>query len=65
MAEGGFTMVVHALFIGAALYIIMKYGLHNSEQVAQDRCTFYGGVVLLYMVMFGHGAPTRINSNLF
>jgi hypothetical protein len=65
MAESGFTMLTHALFIGAVLYCIMKYGLHMSEQVAQDRCAFYGGIVLLYMVMFGHGAPTRINSNLF
>lgn len=65
MSESGFTMLVHAVIIGAVLYAIMKYGLHMSDQVAQDRSAFYGSIALLYMVMFGHGAPTRINSNLF
>jgi hypothetical protein len=65
MSESGFSMTVHALFIGAILYAIMKYCLRTPENVAQDRCAFYGGLALIYMVMFGHGAPTRVNSNLF
>ena len=65
MSEGGFTMLAHAIIIGAVLYVVMKYGLRMPDQVAQDRSTFYGSIVILYMVMFGHGAPTRINSNLF
>ncbi len=65
MSESGFSMTVHALFIGAILYGIMKYGMRTPENVAQDRSAFYGGLALIYMVMFGHGAPTRVNSNLF
>jgi hypothetical protein len=65
MAESGFNMVVHALIAFAVLYAIMKYGFHQSESVAQDRSAFFSGIILLYMVMFGHGAPTRINPNLF
>lgn len=65
MAESGFTMIVHALIAFAVLYAIMKYGLHQSESVAQDRSALFSGIILVYMVMFGHGAPTRVNPNLF
>jgi hypothetical protein len=65
MAESGLNMIVHALIAFAVLYAIMKYGLHQSEAVAQDRSAFFSGIILLYMVMFGHGAPTRVNPNLF
>jgi hypothetical protein len=64
MYESGFTMLVHAIVIGAFLYVVMKYGMHTSDPVSQDRSVFYGCIALLYMVMFGHGAPTRINPNL-
>jgi len=65
MAESGFTMIVHALIAFAVLYAIMKYGLRQPESVAQDRSAFFSGIILVYMVMFGHGAPTRVNPNLF
>ncbi len=33
--------------------------------VAENRSILFGSFVLMYMILFGHGLPTSINSNLF
>lgn len=57
-------MVVHSVIITVILYIIMKYLLKQSEPKAMDRSILLGAVVLIYMVLFGHGMPTSINKNI-
>jgi hypothetical protein len=64
MAERGFTMFIHAAFIGAVLYFSMVYLLKQSPEVAEDRSILLAAFILVYMVMFGHGAPTHINKNV-
>jgi hypothetical protein len=63
--ESGFTMFVHASIITAILYIIMKFLLKQTESKAQDRSFLIGAIVLIYMILFGHKLPGRINSNIF
>jgi hypothetical protein len=63
--EGGFTMFIHSAIITIVLYIIMKYILKQSESKAQDRSILLGAIVLIYMILFGHGLPTHINGNIF
>jgi len=63
--ESGFTMFIHSAIITVVLYIIMKYILKQSETKAQDRSFLIGAVVLIYMILFGHGLPTHINGNIF
>ena len=64
MHEGGLIMVLHSILIGFVLYIIMLYILKQPTHVAEDRSVFLGAIVLLYMVLFGHGLPKKVNSKL-
>jgi len=63
--EGGFIMVGHMLIIILVLYLLMRFVLGQSQRVAEDRSVFLGGIALVYMVLYGHGMPTRVNPLLF
>ena len=58
-------MFIHSAIITIVVYIIMKYILKQSESKAQDRSILLGAIVLIYMILFGHGLPTHINGNIF
>jgi hypothetical protein len=62
--ESGLTMLMHSVVIGLVLYIIMAYVLKQKQEVAVDRALVISGLVLSYMVAFGHGLPTTLNKNL-
>ena len=62
--ESGFTMFIHSVIITVILYVIMKFIWKQSEMVAQDRSILIGALTLVYMILFGHSLPTRINSNI-
>jgi len=63
--ESGLTMLFHSIIIGFILYIFMIYVLGQSQIVAENRSIIIAAFVLIYMIMFGHGLPTKINKNLF
>ena len=62
--ESGFSMVIHSAIITAILYIIMVFLFKQSSSKAQDRSILIGAIILIYMILFGHGMPGRINSNI-
>jgi len=62
--ESGLTMLMHSVIIGFVLYFVMVYGLKQSKLVAENRSILLAAVVLIYMILFGHGMPGRINGNL-
>ena len=64
MAERGLTMVLHSVLIGAILYAIMTFVLRQSAAVAENRSILIAAAVLIYMIVFGHGLPSRMNSQL-
>ena len=63
--ERGLMMVLHALIIGVLLYVFMVYVLGQSPIVAENRSVFIAALVMLYMILFGHGLPTTVNKQLF
>ena len=63
--ESGLTMVLHSVIIGILLYLIMIYILQQKQVVAENRSIVLASLVLIYMILFGHGMPTSINKNLF
>jgi len=65
MDERALIMVLHSLIIGILLYIFMVYGLKQNYVVAETRSVFIGGLVLIYMVLFGHKLPRKVNKLLF
>ncbi len=62
--ESGLTMLLHSVIIGIVLYFLMIFGLGQDSNVAENRSILIGSVVLIYMILFGHGLPTKINRDL-
>jgi hypothetical protein len=63
--ESGRMMLLHSLIIGIVLYLLMVYALGQKQIVAENRSIVLGALVLIYMVVFGHGLPTSMNKDLF
>ena len=58
-------MLVHSVIIGIILYIVMVFGLKQKPVVAENISILFAALVLIYMILFGHGIPKSINKNLF
>jgi len=57
--------LLHSAITGILLYLFMIYILGQSPSVAENRSILFGAVILIYMILFGHGLPTSINKKLF
>ena len=62
--ESGSMMLLHSVIIGAFLYFFMIIVLGQAQPVAENRSIVIASVVLIYMIVFGHGLPISINKNL-
>jgi len=58
-------MVLHSAFISVIVYIVMVYVLKKNYMIAETISVFLGGIALIYMLMFGHSLPRKINKMLF
>lgn len=58
-------MILHAIIIGVISYLIMYFALGQNYTVAMNRTIILTCIVLIYMVLFGHGLPKKINPGLF
>lgn len=56
-------MLLHSILFGIFIYIFMIY-LGQSKVMAENRSILISALVLVYMILFGHGLPTSINKNL-
>ena len=63
--ENGRMMLLHSVIIGILLYLFMIYILGQRQSVAENRSILLASLILIYMILFGHGLPTSINKNLF
>ena len=63
--ERPLVMVLHSAFIAFLFYIVMVYGFKQNYMIAETRSVFIGGIVLIYMLMYGHSLPRKINKMLF
>ena len=57
-------MLFHSVIIGIILYVIMRFVLKQENMVAEDRSILLAAIVLIYMILFGHGLPGSINRNI-
>lgn len=62
--EGPLTMILHGSIIAFVLFFVMRYILGQSNNKALTRSVLLGCLSAVYMIMFGHRLPTRLNSNL-
>jgi len=65
MGERGIMHLLHSAVIGVVLYLILLYVVKQSPSKAENMSVLVGGLALVYMVLFGHGLPTKINANLY
>jgi hypothetical protein len=63
--ENGRMMVLHSVIIGVLLYLFMIFILGQNQVVAENRSILLASLILVYMILFGHGLPTSINKKLF
>lgn len=63
--ETGLIMLMHSVIIGILLYLIMIYLLGQRQVVAENRSILLAALILMYMIIFGHGMPNSINKDLF
>ena len=59
--ERGLSMLLHSVIIGIILYIVMIFGLGQKSNVAENRSILIASFVLIYMILFGHGLPLKLN----
>ena len=57
-------MILHSLIIGVLLYGVMVFLLGQKQVVAENRSILLAALILVYMIVFGHGLPTSVNRNL-
>jgi hypothetical protein len=62
--ERGLMMLLHSIIIGFILYFIMVFLLKQDKSVAENRSILLSSVVLIYMILFGHGLPVKLNKTL-
>jgi hypothetical protein len=42
----------------------MFFVLGQNQVIAENRSILLAAIILVYMILFGHGLPTSINKNL-
>jgi len=62
--ERGLMMLLHSCIIGLILSILMVFVFKQNEMVAEKRSILITAVILIYMILFGHGIPDKLNKNL-
>ena len=59
--EGPLMHFFHSFGIAVILYMLMRFGLRQSQTMALNRSILIGAIALIYMILFGHGLPTHVN----
>jgi len=57
-------MLLHSIIIGLILYIVMVFVFKQNDKVAENRSILIAAVILIYMIIFGHSIPNKINGDL-
>ena len=62
--ERGIMMFFHGVVIAFVLYLVMVFLLKQNCAVAENRSILIGAVIVIYMILFGHGLPGALNRNI-
>ena len=62
--EGGLTMLWHSIIISLIFYVIFKYLVKTSYSKSVNRSLLIGSISLIYMILFGHKLPIKLNKNI-
>jgi len=64
MQERGSMMLLHSIIIGVIAYGVMIL-LKQPVKIAENRSILLAAIILIYMIVFGHGLPTSVNPDIF
>ena len=53
--------LLHASILAIILFVIMRFILGQTQTISLNRSILIGALAVIYMILFGHGLPTRIN----
>jgi len=59
--EDHWMMMLHSVIIGILVFLFMIFILGQQNKVAERRSILIASVVLIYMILFGHGLPMKLN----
>jgi len=59
--EEHWMMVLHSILIGVVAFTVMIFGLKQHYFVAERRSILIASCVLIYMILFGHNLPLKLN----
>lgn len=59
--ERGLIMLLHSVMIGMVLYLLMVFILKQQSRIAENRSILIAALTLIYMILFGHRLPTKLN----
>ena len=62
--ERGLIMLLHSVIIGVLSYPVMIY-MGQKQSVAENRSILLGAIIVIYMILFGHGLPTTMNKEIY
>lgn len=62
--ERGLVMLSHSVLIAIVLYIAMVNVLKQKPKIAENRSILLGCLILIYMILFGHGLPNKLSKNI-
>jgi hypothetical protein len=62
--DRGLVHLFHSFILGIFLYLVMVFLFKQSKAVAEDRSVLLAGIALVYMTLFGHGLPGRVNGKI-
>jgi hypothetical protein len=62
--ERGIMMLFHGIVIALVLYFVMVFLLKQNGAIAENRSILMGSVIVIYMILFGHGLPGTLNKNI-
>jgi len=54
-------MLLHSIIIGLVAGLFMIFVLGQKNEVAERRSILITAIVLIYMLLFGHGLPLKLN----
>ena len=63
--ERGIIMLLHSSAISFVIFLIMKIALKKDLKNSENTSLLLGSITLIYMILFGHGLPNKINKHLF
>ena len=60
--EDHWMMILHSVIIGIIVCVFMIFVLGQKNEVAERRSILIASVVLIYMILFGHGLPMKLKN---